>query len=158
MSVSIPIILVMAIELAIFINMGIPFYTGNSMPFIASIVIGCIQLGATVDYAILMTTRFREELRNGHDKVKASEIAVKGSAKSIVTSGLTFFAATIGVYFISDMEVIKSLCLMMARGALISMLVIIFILPSLLLVSEKFISVTSRNWRKKPELKFNKTV
>jgi len=158
MSISIPIILVMAIELAIFINMGIPYYTGNSIPFIASIVIGCIQLGATVDYAILMTTRFREELRNGHDKVKSAEIAVMGSARSIVTSGLTFFAATIGVYFISDMEVIKTLCLMMARGALISMLVIIFILPSLLLVSERFISITTKNWRKKPELKRIKQV
>ncbi|MCM1991437.1 efflux RND transporter permease subunit [Oceanirhabdus seepicola] len=148
-SATIPVILVMSIELAIFINMGIPFYTGTTIPFIASIVIGCIQLGATVDYAILMTTRFREELRNGHDKVKAAEIAVKGSARSIVTSALAFFVATFGVGVISDMELIKSLCLMMSRGALISMVVIIFILPSLLLAGEKLISVTTRNWKNK---------
>ncbi len=148
-SITIPIILVMSIELAIFINMGIPFYTGTEIPFIASIVIGCIQLGATVDYAILMTTRFREEIRNGHDKVKAAEIAVKGSARSIVTSALAFFVATFGVGVISDMELIKSLCLMMSRGAIISMIVIIFVLPSLLLAGEKIISVTTRNWKDK---------
>ncbi|WBW96842.1 efflux RND transporter permease subunit [Oceanirhabdus sp. W0125-5] len=148
-SVTIPVILVMSIELAIFINMGIPFYTGTTIPFIASIVIGCIQLGATVDYAILMTTRFREELRNGHDKFKAAEIAVKGSARSIVTSALTFFVATFGVSVISDMELIKALCFMMSRGAVISMVVIVFVLPSILLASEKLISVTTRNWKEK---------
>lgn len=155
-SFSIPIFLIIAIELAIFINMSIPYYMGVSIPFVASIVIGCIQLGATVDYAILMTTRFREEIRNGKDKFDAMETAVKGSAKSIVTSALTFFAATAGVGIISNLAIVKSLCAMMARGALISMGVIIFILPSILLVSENFISHTSRNWRHVPVLKISK--
>ncbi|WP_461206196.1 efflux RND transporter permease subunit [Clostridium sp. DL1XJH146] len=152
-SVTIPIILVMSIELAIFINMGIPFYTGSTIPFIASIVIGCIQLGATVDYAILMTNRFREEIRNGFDKKEAARIAVQGSARSIVTSGLTFFAATAGVGIFSDMDIVKSLCTLLARGALVSMVIIVFILPSLLLVSEKVISVTSLHWKDKPSIK-----
>lgn len=146
-SLSIPIFLVLAIQLAIFINMSIPYYTGTSIPFIASIVIGTIQLGATVDYAILLTSRFREEMRNGLNKFDAMEAAVSGSAKSIVTSALTFFAATFGVGLISKMEVVKSLCVLMSRGALISMAVIIFILPSILLVSEGFISKTSKNWK-----------
>ncbi|WP_373898032.1 RND family transporter [Haloimpatiens sp. FM7315] len=149
-SLSIPILLVAAISLAIFINMAIPFYTGTTIPFIASIVIGCIQLGATVDYAILMTTRFREEIRNGNDKFKAAKITVEGTAKSIVTSGLTFFAATASVGIISNMDLIKTLCGMIARGALISMGVIIFILPSILIVCEKFIRITTKNWNKKP--------
>lgn len=146
-SISIPILLVSAIELAIFINMGIPFYTGTTIPFIASIVIGCIQLGATVDYAILMTTRFREEIRNGYDRFEAGKITVKGTAKSIVTSGLTFFAATASVGIVSNMDLIKTLCGMIARGALISMGVILFILPSILIVCEKFISVTTMKWK-----------
>ncbi|MFD3158165.1 RND family transporter [Haloimpatiens sp. FM7330] len=155
---AIPILLVSAIELAIFINMAIPYYTGTVIPFIASIVIGCIQLGATVDYAILMTTRFREEIRNGYDKFEAMNIAVKGSAKSIVTSGLTFFAATSSVGIVSNMDLIKCLCGMIARGALISMGVIIFILPSILLVCEKFIKVSTRNWDKESEFKLKKQI
>lgn len=151
-SFLIPVILVLSIELAIFINMGIPYYTGTSIPFIASIVIGTIQLGATVDYAILLTSRFREEMRNGLNKFDAMETAVSGSAKSIVTSALTFFAATFGVGLISKMEVVKSLCSLMSRGAIISMLVIIFILPSILLVCEGLISKTSRNWTNAPKL------
>lgn len=146
-SISIPILLVSAIELAIFINMGIPFYTGTTIPFIASIVIGCIQLGATVDYAILMTTRFKEEIGNGYDRFEAGKITVKGTAKSIVTSGLTFFAATASVGIVSNMDLIKTLCGMIARGALISMGVILFILPSILIVCEKFISVTTMKWK-----------
>ncbi|SHH49791.1 efflux RND transporter permease subunit [Clostridium grantii] len=152
-SISIPIILVLSIELAIFINMGIPFYTGSVIPFIASIVIGCIQLGATVDYAILLTNRFREEIREGKDSREAAQISVKESAKSIVTSALTFFAATAGVGFISDMDIVKVLCSMLARGAIISMIVIVFILPSILLASEKIISVTSFHWKEKPQLR-----
>lgn len=152
-SFSIPVLLVSAIELAIFINMAIPYYTGTTIPFIASIVIGTIQLGATVDYAILLTSRFREEMRNGLNKFDAMEAAVSGSAKSIVTSALTFFAATFGVGLISKMEVIKSLCSLMSRGALISMAVIIFILPSILLVTEGVVSKTSRNWIKTAGLK-----
>ena len=135
-SISIPFILVLAIGLAIFINMGIPFYTNNSIPFISSIIVGTIQLGATVDYAILMTNRFKEELGNGHDKFEAMRLTVVGSAKSIVTSALTFFGATAGVGFISKMEVVKSLCTLIARGALISMAVIIFYLHCLSLWKE----------------------
>lgn len=147
-SISLPVILVLAIELAIFVNLGIPYYTGNTIPFISSIVIGTIQLGATVDYAILLTSRFEEEIQNGHGRIEAMRIAVQGSAKSIVTSALTFFAATAGVAIVSDMELIKSLCVLMARGALISMVVIIFILPSILIVSEKLIAHTTKGWRK----------
>lgn len=147
-SISIPVLLVAAIEYAIFINMGIPYYTGNIIPFIASIVIGTIQLGATVDYAILMTSRFQEELQNGYDKKTAIKKAMTGSCKSIVTSGLTFFGATGGVALVSDMSLIKSLCILIARGAVISMIVIIFVLPSLLLVSEGIINKTSIKWRK----------
>ncbi|MBU3196180.1 efflux RND transporter permease subunit [Clostridium algidicarnis] len=152
LSFSLPFILVLSIELAIFINLGIPYYTGTALPFISNIVIGTIQLGATVDYAILLTSRFKEEIANGYDKIEAMKISVQGSAKSIVTSALTFFAATAGVALISDMELIKSLCFLMARGALISMVVIIFILPSILIVSEKFIGLTTKGWgqKKKP--------
>jgi predicted RND superfamily exporter protein len=150
-SLSLPVILVLAIQLAIFINMSISCYMGNVIPFVASIVIGTIQLGATVDYAILLTTRFREEMRNGYEKSKAMELAVQGSAKSIVTSALTFFAATAGVAIISDMEMISSLCTMMARGALISMAIILFVLPSILIVSEKVIIATSRNFKTLPQ-------
>lgn len=147
-SLTIPIILVLAIELAIFINLGIPYFTGTELPFIASIVIGTIQLGATVDYAILMTSRFKEELENGFDKFEAMRISIKESSKSIITSALTFFGATIGVYAVSKMELIKSLCFLMARGAIISMFSIIFMLPPLLIIFEKVISKTTRNWNK----------
>lgn len=145
-SLSIPVFLVAIIVLAIFINMSIPYYLNHSIPFIASIVIGSIQLGATVDYAILLTTRFREEIRNGHDKFNAMEITVRESAKSIVTSGLTFFGSTVGVAILSDIEIIKSLSTMIARGALISTGVILFILPGFLLVGEGLIRATSKNW------------
>lgn len=146
-SISIPVLLVSAIEFAIFINMGIPYFTGTTIPFIASIVIGTIQLGATVDYAILLTSRFREELRNGHEKHEAILIAVEESAKSIVTSGLTFFGATGAVALVSDMALIKSLCFLISRGAIISMAVILLILPSFLLVLEGLINKTSIKWK-----------
>lgn len=152
-SPSIPVLLVGVIELAIFINMAIPYYIGTTIPFIASIVIGSIQLGATVDYAILLTTRFREELRNGHDKYEAMRIALQSSAKSIVTSALTFFGSTVGVGFIAKIEMIRSLSMMIARGAIISMFVILFLLPAVLLISEGVISATSKNWRTRPRLK-----
>ncbi|MBW4828039.1 MAG: MMPL family transporter [Clostridiaceae bacterium] len=145
-SISIPLFLVLVIELAIFINMAVPYYMNNSIPFISSIVIGSIQLGATVDYAILLTTRFREEIRNGHNKFEAMEISVRESSKSIFTSGLTFFGSTVGVAVISDMEIVKSLSGMIARGALISTGVILFILPGVLLASEGLIRRTSKNW------------
>lgn len=142
----IPIILVLAIELAIYINLGIPYYMNTSIPFIASIVIGTIQLGATVDYAILLTSRFKEELAKNKDKKEAMRIALQGSTRSIVTSALTFFGATAGVGIISDMEMISSLCTLMARGAIISMFVILFILPGILLFCEKIIVKTSKNF------------
>ena len=126
-SVTVPIILVASIEFAIFVNMGIPYYTGTVIPFIASIVIGTIQLGATVDYAILMTSRFREELNNGYDKKEAMRIAVQESGKSITTSGLTFFGATAAVAVVSDMSLIRSLCFLIARGAIVSMIVILVV-------------------------------
>lgn len=142
----IPVLLVLAIELAIFINLGIPFYTGTTIPFISSIVIGTIQLGATVDYAILITSRFKEELTKNKDKKEAMKIALQSSSRSVVTSALTFFAATAGVGIISDMEMISSLCTLMARGAIISMFVILFILPGILLFCEKFIVKTSKTF------------
>jgi predicted RND superfamily exporter protein len=152
-SLSIPVILVGVIELAIFINMGIPFYTNTTIPFVSSIVIGTIQLGATVDYAILLTTRFREEIRNGFDKIEAMKISLQGTIKSIVTSALTFFGATVGVGIIADMEMVKSLTGMISRGALISLLVIIFMLPSILILFEGVVAKTSRGWRQRTRLR-----
>lgn len=145
-SPTIPVILVLAIELAIYINLGIPYYTKTSIPFIASIVIGTIQLGATVDYAILLTSRFKEELAKNKDKYEAMKISLQGSTISIVTSALTFFGATAGVGIISDMEMISSLCTLMARGAIISMFVILFILPGILLICENLIVKTSKSF------------
>ena len=148
-SFSAPFILVAAIELAIFINLGIPYFTGTVIPFISPTVIGCVQLGATVDYAILLTTRFREELRNGHDRVSAMKIAANASDRSIVSSALVFFCATFGVFLISKIEIIQSICAMLARGAIISALVIIFILSPVLLVTEKLIAKTTKDWKPK---------
>jgi uncharacterized protein len=148
-SISLPIVLVCAIELAIFINMGIPFYTGSVIPFIASIVIGCIQLAATVDYAILLSSSYREHIRNGETKQAAMRIAVQHSTKSILTSALTFFGATFGVYLISTISMIKSLTLLIARGALISTAVIVFILPGLLMLTEPLLEHTSFFWKHK---------
>jgi predicted RND superfamily exporter protein len=148
-SVSLPIILVLVIELAIYINMSISYYTGAVLPFIASIVIGTIQLGATVDYAILMTNRYEHERMSGKDKVEATKAALASSIPSIVTSALGFFAATIGVGIYSDVDLIGSLCLLMARGALISMAVVILLLPSLYLLCDKLILKTSWGLRAK---------
>lgn len=155
-SISIPVFLILLIMLAIFINMSIPYYLNHAIPFIASIVIGSIQLGATVDYAILLTTRFREEIKKGHEKFKAMEIAVKESSKSIVTSGLTFFASTVGVAVISEIEIIKSLSTMIARGALISTAVILFVLPGVLIAGESLIRSTSKNWANNNQQKSEK--
>ncbi|MDD4850443.1 MAG: MMPL family transporter [Gemmiger sp.] len=152
-SLSIPVLLVASIESAIFINMGIPYFTGTSLPFVASIVIGTIQLGATVDYAILMTTRFQEELAAGRNTRAAAQQAVQFCSQSILSSGLTFFAATIGVAAISRMELLKSICLLIARGAVISMGVIIFVLPCLLILLEPVIRHTTLGWAKKPATK-----
>lgn len=147
-SLFLPIVLVASIEFAISINMGIPYFTGSTLPFIASIVIGTIQLGATVDYAILMTTRYKEELLLENNVVNAAKEAATKSAPSIITSGLSFFAACIGVSFISKMDLIKSLCMLISRGAIISMLVILLVLPALLIVCHKLIEKTTKDWPK----------
>ena len=146
-SVTIPVILVGVIEFAIFVNMGIPFYTGTKLPFVASIVIGTIQLGATVDYAILMTTRYQRERSRGAGKFDVITTAHKFSAQSIIVSALSFFAATIGVGLYSNIDMISSLCILMARGALISMVVVVLILPSLFMVFDKIIVKTSKGFR-----------
>ena len=146
-SITIPVILVGVIEFAIFVNMGIPFYTGTKLPFVASIVIGTIQLGATVDYAILMTTRYQRERSRGAGKFDAITTAHKFSAQSIIVSALSFFAATIGVGLYSNIDMISSLCILMARGALISMVVVVLILPSLFMVFDKIIVKTSKGFR-----------
>lgn len=142
-SISIPIILVAVIEFAIFINMGIPYYMNTTLPFIASIVIGTIQLGSTVDYAILMTNRYKTNRYNGIDKKEAITDALRGSISSIIASALTFFGATFGVALYSDIDMISSLCTLMARGAIISMLVVIFLLPSMFMIFDKVIIHTS---------------
>ncbi|WP_322202765.1 efflux RND transporter permease subunit [Acutalibacter intestini] len=147
-SLSVPVLLVVAIESAIFINMGIPYFTGSTLPFIASIVIGTIQLGATVDYAILMTSRFREERAAGHSPKEAAQLCCQYCSQSILSSGLTFFAATVGVATISKMELLKSICLLISRGALISMVVIILVLPCLLMLLEPVIRHTTLHWVK----------
>ena len=146
-SITIPVILVGVIEFAIFVNMGIPFYTGTKLPFVASIVIGTIQLGATVDYAILMTTRYQRERSRGAGKFDAITTAHKFSAQSIIVSALSFFAATIGVGLYSNIDMVSSLCILMARGALISMVVVVLILPSLFMVFDKIIVKTSKGFR-----------
>ncbi len=142
-SISLPIILVGVIEFAIFVNMGIPFYTGTTLPFVASIVIGTIQLGATVDYAILMTTRYKRERSRGAGKYEAVTTAHQSSAQSIIVSALSFFAATFGVGMYSNIDMISSLCILMARGAIISMLVVVLILPSMFMIFDKVIVRTS---------------
>lgn len=142
-SVSLPVLLVSGIELAIFINMAISYYTGDVLPFVASIVIGTIQLGATIDYAILLTTKYLENRKNGIDKIKAMDNAISNSAGSIFVSGMSFFAATFGVGMISKLNMIGSLCNLMSRGALISMFIVICVIPAILLVFDKVIIHTS---------------
>ena len=145
-SISLPVILVGVIEFAIFVNMGIPYYTGTKLPFVASIVIGTIQLGSTVDYAILMTTRYKRERNHGAEKYDAITTAHRASAQSIMVSALSFFAATIGVGLYSNIDMISSLCILMARGAIISMIVVIFVLPSMFMVFDKVIVKTSKGF------------
>ena len=145
-SISLPFILVGVIEFAIFVNMGIPYFTGTKLPFVASIVIGTIQLGSTVDYAILMTTRYKRERNHGAGKYDAITTAHRVSAQSIMVSALSFFAATIGVGLYSNIDMISSLCILMARGALISMVVVIFVLPSMFMVFDKVIVKTSKGF------------
>ena len=148
-SISLPVILVAAIEFAIFVNMGIPYYTGTTIPFISSVVIGTIQLGATVDYAILMTTRYKRERAAGNSKKEAISIALGTSIPSIIVSALGFFAATFGVGMIASVDMIASLCTLMARGAIISMFVVIFVLASLFVLLDKVIIHTSLGFKPK---------
>ncbi len=148
-SVSLPVILVSVIEFAIFINMGIPYYTNTTLPFIASIVIGTIQLGATVDYAILMTNRYKKVRNNGAEKREAVVDALQGSIQSIIVSALSFFAATFGVGLYSNIDMISSLCSLMARGAIISMFVVILVLPSMFMLFDKIICASSVGFKTK---------
>lgn len=162
-SISIPVILISVIEFAIFVNMGIPAFTGTELPFIASIVIGTVQLGATVDYAILMTTRYKKERGKGVAKKEAVSIAHVTSTESILVSALSFFAATFGVGLYSQIDMISALCILMARGALISMVVVLLVLPSMLIIFDPIVIRTSMGFkeaRKKKEkvIKTDKTV
>ncbi len=152
-SVSLPVILVAAIEFAIFINMGLPYYLKTTIPFIASVVIGTIQLGATVDYAILMTTRYKKERYAGADKKEAITTALSTSIPSIIVSALGFFAATFGVGLISSVDMIGSLCSLMARGAIVSMFVVVLVLPSLFVVFDGLITHTSMGFINKNSAK-----
>lgn len=157
-SASLPVILVAVIEFAIFINMGIPCYTHTTLPFIASIVIGTIQLGATVDYAILMTNKYKRARSRGAEKKDAITTALEGSIQSIIVSALSFFAATFGVGMYSNIDMISSLCSLMARGAIISMFVVIFILPSMFMVFDRLICASSVGFKpKKQETKMKTT-
>lgn len=148
-SVSLPAILVCVIEFAIYINMGLPYYTNTTIPFIASIVIGTIQLGSTVDYAILMTNRYKQERRSGLDKKTAVINAHQASLQSIFVSAASFFAATFGVGLYSDIDVISSLCNLMARGAIISMFTVMLVLPAMLIIFDGLIRYTSLGFRNK---------
>ena len=148
-SLSLPFILISVIEVAIFINLGLPHYLGQSLPFIAPICISTIQLGATVDYAILMTTRYKAERIRGNGKKDAVWTALSTSIPSIIVSGMGLFAATFGVAIYSDIDIIGSMCMLMARGAIVSMLAVIFILPALLLLCDKIICETTWGMRKK---------
>ena len=146
-SLFLPVLLVAVIEFAIFINLGIPYLTGTQLPFIASIVIGTIQLGATVDYAILMTSRYEKERSGGLGKKEAIRVAHRSSMKSIIVSAISFFAATFGVGMYSNIDMISSLCSLMARGALISMVVVLCMLPAMFMIFDKVICKTSKGFK-----------
>jgi predicted RND superfamily exporter protein len=146
-SIVVPVILVAVIEFAIFINMSVPYFTNTAVPFIASIVIGTIQLGATVDYAILFTTRYKTERRAGVSKYDAITTAHMNCSQSVFVSALSFFAATIGVGFYSNIDMISSLCILMARGAIISMFVVLLVLPAMLMIFDRVILATSKTFR-----------
>ena len=142
-SISLPFILIAVIELAIFINLGLPHYLGQSLPFIAPICISTIQLGATVDYAILMTTRYKAERTSGRGRTEAVRTALSTSIPSIIVSGLGLFAATFGVAVYSDIDIISSMCMLMARGAIVSMFCVVFFLPALLMLCDRLICATT---------------
>ena len=148
-SLSIPLLLIASIEFAIFINEGISTVLGVEIPFIAPTVISCVQLGATVDYAILLTSRFREEISSGKKKTEAIKAAAVSSMNSVFQSAVVFFAATFGVYCVCTISIVKTICAMLARGAVISALVILFFLTPILLVNEGFIARTTKNWGKR---------
>ena len=148
-SISLPIVLVSVIEFAIFVNMGLPYYTKTFIPFIASVVIGTIQLGATVDYAILMTNKYKKNRSLGMEKQPAISKALGDSMMSVIVSALCFFAATIGVAAYSNIDMIRSICMLLSRGAIISMFVVIFILPTMFMIFDKFICATSSGFKKK---------
>ncbi len=146
-SITLPVILVLVIEGAIFINMGIPYLTGTELPFIASIVIGTIQLGATVDYAILMTSRYEQERGSGKSKKESISIALESSIRPVMVSAFSFFAATFGVGIYSKIDMISSLCLLMARGAIISMCAVLLFLPAMYWIFDRVICATSKNFK-----------
>ena len=152
-SISLPMILISVIEFAIFINLGLPHYLGQNLPFIAPICISTIQLGATVDYAILMTTRYKTERIRGQDKKTAVHTALYTSIPSILVSGSGLFAATFGVAVYSEIDIISSMCMLMARGAVISVLAVILILPPLLYVFDRVICATTLGMNKKVKVK-----
>ena len=154
-SLSLPFLLVLTIEFAIFINMAVPYYTGTPLPFVASIIIGTVQLGSTVDYAILMTSRYQTERAAGKGRDEAVRIAHSTSIPSILVSGLTFFAATFGVGIYSNIDIVSSLCTLMARGALISMAVVITVLPALLMLFDPLIVRTGIGFLPKKHQKEN---
>ena len=148
-SASLPILLVLSIEFAIFLNMGVPYWMGNSIPFVSSIVIGTIQLGATIDYAILLTTKYLDERKGGTNKLDAVGEALSSSISSIFVSAMCFFGATFAVYVVSKIDMIGSLCLLMSRGAIISMIVVMFIVPSVLLMFDKLIIKTTIGFKRR---------
>ena len=147
-SVSLPVILISVIEFAIFINMGIPYYTKTVLPFVSSIVIGTIQLGATIDYAILITTKYTGKRKEGMGKKEAVYYSLSTSISSIFVSGLCFFAATFGVGVYSKIEMISSLCSLMARGAIVSMFTVVLVLPAFLMLFDKLICKTTIGMKK----------
>ena len=150
-SISLPVLLVAVIEFAIAVNMAIPYYQGVSLPFVASIVIGTIQLGATVDYAILMTNRYQKERKKGKSKKEAVRISHQANMLSIMTSGLSFFAATFGVALYSKVDMIGSICTLLSRGAIISMVVVLTVLPAMFLIFDKVICKTTMGFSKKDQ-------
>ena len=143
-SFAIPVVLIAVIELAIQINMGIPFYLGQTIPFVTSIIIGVVQLGSTIDYSILMMDRFIAEYKESKDVDMSLKLTVKETSKSIVTSALSFMAATVGVGLYSKMEIVSTICMFLARGAIISMLAIILFLPAIIKIAFPFIKKTTK--------------
>lgn len=146
-SVTLPVLLIAVIEVGIFINLGLPHYLGSTLPFIAPIAISTIQLGATVDYAILMTTRYKKERITGADRKEAVLTALSTSIPSIIVSGMGLFAATFGVAVYSNIDIVSSMCMLMARGALISAICVILVLPALLLIFDRLICATTLGMR-----------